>query len=175
MKDFNIPFVGLKLGSHLFKYQIDNTFFEAFNFNEYFNTRVTANATLVKKTTFIEISVQISGTVNLSCDITNIPYDQEITGNLDLVVKFGSEYNDNDIDILILSHGAYQLNIAQYIYELIILSVPAKRVHPKVTDGTMQSKTLDILNSSQKTVPAENAETDPRWDMLKNLITEKNT
>ena len=37
LKQFNIPFVGLKEESHLFDYQIDNKFFEAFNFEEYFD------------------------------------------------------------------------------------------------------------------------------------------
>ena len=35
LKKFNIQFVGLKEGSHLFEYEIDNTFFEAFNYDEF--------------------------------------------------------------------------------------------------------------------------------------------
>ena len=30
LKEFTIPFIGLKLGEHLFDYQIDNKFFEHF-------------------------------------------------------------------------------------------------------------------------------------------------
>ena len=32
----------------------------------------------------------------------------------------------------------YEINIQQYIYELIVLSVPIKRIHPGVKDGTLQ-------------------------------------
>ena len=35
LKLFNIPFVGLKQGNHLFEYEIDNSFFEAFDFDEF--------------------------------------------------------------------------------------------------------------------------------------------
>jgi len=35
LKEYNIQFVGLKEGNHLFEYTVDNKFFEAFNFNEY--------------------------------------------------------------------------------------------------------------------------------------------
>ena len=35
LKEFNIQFVGLKEGSHLFEYEIDNKFFEAFNYDEF--------------------------------------------------------------------------------------------------------------------------------------------
>ncbi len=177
LKDFNIPFVGLKLGSHLFEYKIDNTFFEAFNFDEYFDAAISVRVDFVKKTTLLEIDMQVTGTVNVPCDTTNIAFDQEVDGTLHLVVKFGPEYNDDNEDILILPHEEYQLNIAQYIYELIVLSVPSKRIHPKVLDGTMQSSALDKLNELQITTEktVEDTETDPRWDKLKNLITEKKT
>lgn len=177
LKDFNIPFIGLKLGSHLFEYKIDNTFFETFNFDEYFDADISAKVDFVKKTTLMEIDMHVKGTVNVPCDTTNVAFDQEIDGKLHLIVKFGPEYNDDNEDILILPHEAYQLNIAQHMYELIVLSVPSKRIHPKVIDGTMQSKALDKLNELQITTEktVEDTETDPRWDKLKNLITEKKT
>ena len=54
--------------------------------------------------------------------------DLEIDGVLDLIVKFGPEYNDEHDEILILPHEVYEMNVAQYIYELIVLSVPSKRI-----------------------------------------------
>jgi uncharacterized metal-binding protein YceD (DUF177 family) len=92
-----------------------------------------------------------------------------------LVVKFGHEFNDEHDEILILPHEAYQVNVAQYIYELIVLSTPSKRVHPNVVDGTMQSDALRKLEelriNEEKTVEEES--TDPRWDKLKDLLTDK--
>jgi hypothetical protein len=38
LKEFNIPFVGLKEGKHLFEYKIDNTFFELYNYSEFEKT-----------------------------------------------------------------------------------------------------------------------------------------
>ncbi|NVK10321.1 MAG: DUF177 domain-containing protein [Tenacibaculum sp.] len=175
LKQFNIPFVGLKEGSHLFEYQIDKTFFEAFQFDEFNNTNVKADITLVKKSTLLELSFDISGTVNVPCDITNELFDLPINGNLNLVVKFGPEFNDEHDEILILPHEAYQVNVSQYIYELIVLSVPSKRIHPDVVDGTMQSDALRKLEelriNEEKTVEEES--TDPRWDKLKDLLTDK--
>lgn len=177
LKDYTIPFVGLKPGDHIFEYRIDNTFFEAFNFDEYVSTNIEARVDFVKKTTLLEIDIHINGTVNVPCDITNIPFDQQVEGTLQLVVKFGPEYNDDNEDILILPHEAYQINIAQYLYELIVLSVPLKRIHPKVKDGSMRSEALDKLNELQITREGseKKTETDPRWDILKDLITEKKT
>lgn len=176
LKAFKIPFIGLKLGSHQFEYHIDKTFFEAFNFDEYEDADINLQVTLVKKTTLLEIVFSITGTVHVPCDITLEPYDQELQGSMNLIVKFGPEYNDDHEEILILPHEAYQVDISQYVYELIVLSVPAKRVHPKVLDGTMNSETLQKLKDlSIQTENKQAEEADPRWDKLKDLLTEKKT
>ncbi|WBX71551.1 YceD family protein [Tenacibaculum retecalamus] len=175
IKEFNIPFVGLKEGSHLFQYQIEEKFFEAFQFDEFNDTNLTADINFVKKSTLFELTFTIKGTVNVPCDTTGEPFDLEIDGVLDLIVKFGTEYNDEHDEILILPHEVYEMNVAQYIYELIVLSVPSKRIHPAVLNGTMKSDALDRLNelriNEEKTV--EQTSADPRWDKLKDLLTDK--
>ncbi len=175
IKEFNIPFVGLKEGSHLFEYQIDNKFFEAFQFDEYNNTNVKASLNFVKKSTLFELYFTIKGTVNVPCDTTGELFDLEIEGDLNLVVKFGTEYNDEHDEILILPHEAYQLNVAQYIYELTILSVPSKRIHPNVLNGTMKSDALQRLEELRihEEKPVDEPSADPRWDKLKDLLTDK--
>ena len=175
LKQFNIPFVGLKEGNHLFDYQIDNTFFEAFEFQEYNNTNVKATVDFNKKSSLIELNFNVSGTVNIPCDLTGELFDQEIEGNLPLIVKFGPEFNDENEEILILPYEEYQINIAQYIYELIVLSVPSKRVHPGVIDGTLDSEALKKLKELEPKIekPVVEEATDPRWDKLKNLLTDK--
>ena len=79
---------------------------------------------LEKKETLLELHFKASGWVNVNCDLTNEPYNQTIEKEFDLVVNFGDEYNDEHIDMLIISYGTYEVNIQQYIYELIVLAVP---------------------------------------------------
>ena len=123
----------------------------------------------------LEFTLNFSGTVNVNCDVTNEPYDQQINGDYHFVVKFGEVYNDENEDILILPHGAHEVNIQQYIYESIVLAVPAKRVHPGVEDGSLKSEILDKLEelTPDGSEDSENSETDPRWDNLKKLLTDK--
>ena len=175
LKQFNIQFVGLKEGKHLFEYIIDNTFFEAFNYNEFFNSSIKVDLDFVKKSTLFELTFTFKGTVNLPCDTTNEPFDQPIETNSYLVVNFGQEFNDENEDLLIIPHEVYQFSVAQYIYETIVLSIPTKRIHPKVLDGTMQSEALDKLKELRIKEVKTVEKTDPRWDKLKNLITEKKT
>ncbi|MDB9732542.1 DUF177 domain-containing protein [Polaribacter sp.] len=172
LKEFNIPFVGLKEGKHLFEYKIDNTFFELYDYNEFEKSSIDVTLEFVKKSTLFELEFTASGTVNVPCDVTNEYFDLEITATLPLVVKFGQEYNDENEEILILPYEVYQFSVAQFIYEMIVLGIPNKRVHPKVLDGTMETEALEQLEiKEEKTV----ATTDPRWDKLKNLIIEKKT
>ncbi len=175
LKEFIIPFVGLKEGEHLFEYSIENKFFDAYNFEEYNSSKVKVHLTFVKKSTLFELHFKALGAVEVPCDITNELYFQNLEADLNLVIKFGPEFNDDNDEILILPHEAYQVNISQYIYEMIVLAVPNKRIHPKVLDGTMESEALNKLKElevkEEKTVET----TDPRWDKLKDLITEKKT
>tara|TARA_B110000003_G_scaffold253173_1_gene268275 strand:+ start:2142 stop:2687 length:546 start_codon:yes stop_codon:yes gene_type:complete len=178
LKQFTIPFVGLKQGKHLFEYEIDNTFFEAFGFNEFNSCGLQISLIFNKKTTFFELSFAVKGYVNIDCDLSLEPFEQEIKGLLPLVVKFGSEYNDDNDEILIIPHEYYEIDLSQFIYELVLLSVPTKKVHPKVLDGTLESEALNKLKELEiKENKSSNREDniDPRWDKLKSLITEKNT
>ena len=101
LKEFTIKFVGLKLGEHCFEYQIDNKFFEHFEYDEFNDANINARVILNKKTTLLEFNFEISGTVNVNCDLTNEPFNQEIQNQFSLVVNFGEEYNDENDEILI--------------------------------------------------------------------------
>ena len=177
LKEYTIPYVGLKIGKHHFDYQIDKKFFEHFEYDDFNDVDVKADLVFEKKTTLLELHFQVSGHVNVNCDLTNEPYNQSINGNFDLVVKFGDDYNDDFEDIVILPHGEYEINVAQYIYELIILSMPAKRIHPGIKDGTLDSDILKRLEELSPKDSEEKEETseeiDPRWNTLKKLLTDK--
>lgn len=173
-KEFNIPFSGLKQGKHNFNFEIDNTFFDSFEYDEFNDSKINLDVLLNKTSTMMELDFEIDGTVNVNCDITSEAYDQPISSDLRLVVKFGDEYNDEDDEILILPHGEHQVNIAQFAYEMAVLAVPQKRVHPGIEDGTLKSEVLDKLNELRPKEKKENKEeNDPRWDELKKLLTDK--
>ncbi len=173
-REYNIPFSGLKEGKHEFKFKVDNSFFESFGFDEFNGANIELLVKLHKMSTMLEFEMSAGGTVNVACDLTSEPYDQQIEGVLELVVKFGEEYNNEDDEILIIPHGEHQVNIAQYVYEMLVLAVPSKRIHPGVADGSLKSDVLDRLEELQPGEAKENKEnTDPRWDALKDLLTDK--
>ncbi|GHC44067.1 YceD family protein [Ulvibacter litoralis] len=179
MKEFTIPFVGLKLGEHRFDFEIKKPFFEHFEYDEFNDANINLDVLLDKKTTLLEFTLSYTGTVNVNCDTTNEPYNQGVSGEYHFIVKFGDVFNNENEDLLILPHGSYEVNIQQYIYESIILGLPSRRIHPGVLDGTLKSDILDKLeelspNGSNTNKDATKGETtDPRWDTLKKLLTDK--
>ena len=179
-KEFLIPFVGLKLGKHQFEFQISNAFFEIFDYDEYQNSDVKVNVVLDKKSTFLEVNFKHKGTVKVPCDLTSEDFDLPIKGKMKLIVRFGEEFNNENEELLILPHGEFEIDLAQYIYEMIVLSVPLRRVHPGIKDGSLKTEALTKLNElSVKEIKKENKkeqtqeDIDPRWDKLKQLLTDK--
>jgi uncharacterized metal-binding protein YceD (DUF177 family) len=179
-KEYLIPFIGLKLGKHHFEYQINNAFFEIFDYHEFNNSDIKVNVVLEKKSTLMELAFNQKGTVNVPCDMTNEEFDLPIKGKMKLIVRFGDTFNNDNEELLILPHGEFQIDISQYIYEMIVLSVPLKRIHPGVKDGSLQTEALtklkeltvkELKKENKKEQKEENI--DPRWDKLKQLLTDK--
>lgn len=175
LNNYDISLFGLKEGIHHFKYKIEKQFFEAFNYDEFFNTNLIVTLEFIKKNTFFELNFSVKGSVNVACDVTNEPFDLPIEGNLEMVVKMGDTFNNDNEEIIIIPHGEHQLNVAQFIYEMIVLAVPNKRIHPGIEDGTLQSGVLKKLKELQPKENKNKKEIDPRWEGLKKLLTDKNT
>ncbi|MDP3352772.1 MAG: DUF177 domain-containing protein [Flavobacteriaceae bacterium] len=168
MNMFTIPFIGLREGKHQFEYQIDKKFFKAFQYDEFDDIDIKVDLSFVKKLTMLELEFQFNGSVTVSCDISNELFNLPINDEFKLIVKFGEEYNDDRDDILVIPHTEFQINIAQYIYESIILAIPSKRIHPNVIDGSLKSEVIEKLKELEvKEIKIEHI--DPRWDKLKDL------
>lgn len=182
LKEFDISFIGLKEGIHQFEYTIDKKFFDFFNYDEFYDANVKVMLSFLKNTTIFELDFAFSGWVEVACDITTELFHQPIEADIHLIVKFGDEYNDENEELLIIPHSENKMNVAQYIYEAIVLAVPIKRVHPGVIDGSLHSEVLEklkefeIKDEDQEEEQEENKtkENDPRWNKLKNIQIEKN-
>ena len=169
LKEFNISFTGLKLGKHQFEYKIDNTFFEYFQHHEFENADIKIDLNFEKKHNMFNLMFDSKGIVTVACDVTAEPFDLKVKGNLPLIVKFGEEYNDDNDEVLIIPQNQVQLDVSHFIYEMIILSLPIKRVHPGVEDGTLES---EVLKKLEEYKIKENT-IDPRWEKLKELKSNK--
>lgn len=164
-RDFQIAFSGLKLGTHEFKFEIADTFFELFEYAEIEKGRIQALILLDKKSTMLEIEFQLNGIVELACDTCTDHYQQQLTGNFKQIVKFSDVVAAEETDeIIYLPTNEHTLNITQQLYEFIHLSLPSKRAHADEADCNQE-----ILAKLDELAYQEPEVVDPRWTALQNL------
>lgn len=169
-KDFDIPFSGLKLGTHQFDFEIVDTFFTMFDNSEVKKAALKVAITLNKKSTLLDLDFDLSGHVELPCDTCADNYFQELNEQFNLIVKFSDLVESTESDeIIILSTREHTLSLAQSIYEFIHLSLPSKRSHANEKDCNQEMleniKQFEIKEHTEK----EEIEIDPRWASLKNI------
>ena len=167
---YNILFSGLKNGTHRFDYLIEHPFFEAMEFSPIKEGRVWINLELSKHETMMVFEFHIKGTVHTTCDRCLEEFDLPIEGQQKLIVKFGDTAFEETDEVVVIPRGEHEFNVAQYIYEFIMLLIPIKVAHPEDEDGnfTCDPSALDLLSSSEDDTAGE-PETDPRWEALKKL------
>ena len=167
---FVINFASLKSGSHNFNFNIDNKFFEGFDYFDFKSVELETKLELDKKETTLNFLFNTMGNILVPCDLTTEDFKMPLLSNFNLHVKFGEIYNDESDEILILPYGSHQIDISQYIYEMVVLSVPLKKIHPGIKDGSLNSDILErlkLLQPKEKETPSVQ---DSRWDKLKDLL-----
>ena len=126
---YKIAYKGLKSGSYDFDFQVDDALFEAYDRAEIKGGSCQAHVEMKRSDTMLELNVTIEGEVICECDrcLEDCPIAVDYEG--DLVVKFSDEIDDYDGDVMWISPSEDFLDLTQYIYESIVLSLPYRRVH----------------------------------------------
>ena len=128
---YSIAYKGLKNGTHEFRFEAGKPLFEAYGSSELKDGRCDVVIWLERAETMLTADVRITGHVVVPCDRCledcRIPIDFE--GRL--LVKFSDEPREYDGEVLWLLPGEDEVDLSQYIYESIVLSLPYQRVHPE--------------------------------------------
>lgn len=164
LKQFSIPYIGLKQGEHKFEYTINELFFEELGYSEINHCLFNVKLGLLKQPTMMTLDFEIRGKLSVTCDRCLDEFTMPIETDQKLFVKFGDESHEETDEIYIISRNEQELDVAQFIYEYIILAIPQVRVHPKGECDPEIEKKLEELKPKN-----DNKDIDPRWDILKNL------
>ena len=105
---YSIAYRGLKNGTHEFRFEVGKPLFKAFESSEIKDGRCVVE-------------------VDRCLEDCRVPIDFE--GQL--LVKFSDEPREYDGEVLWLLPGEDEVDLSQYIYESIVLSLPYQRVHPE--------------------------------------------
>lgn len=130
-KQYSIAYKGLKNGKHDFHFEVDGKLFEAYESADIKGGSCRVDVALERAETMLTLDVTIRGDVVTECDrcLEDCAVPIDFQGRL--VVKFSDELRDYDGEVMWLSPAQSEIELAQYIYESIVLSLPYQRVHPE--------------------------------------------
>ena len=165
--EFNIPFVGLKVGKHYFEYEINTSFFESMEYSIIHEGSLKATLELEKKETMLIALFAVNGSVSTTCDRCDTPMNLDVQGEYRLIYKFGTE-DEEDENLVVLHPDSYQINVAFPIYELITSLLPLRATHkPGECDEEMweliQKHTINA-NVEEEELDDEDWDEDEEWE-----------
>ncbi len=165
LKEYRIPFVGLKNKTYHFDYDVDNLFFKHFENSNIENCNVNIKLSLTKKEQFMLLNFKIDGYVEVPCDRCLELYNQEIFDDFEVLVKFSEDIKKDDEDVLYIPKNSDFIDVSKLIYDFIHLSLPLRCVHPNDRNGKSTCN-KEVLKALEKN---EEKNEDPRWEALKKL------
>ncbi|QEM13438.1 MULTISPECIES: YceD family protein [Mucilaginibacter] len=169
LKKYSIPFTGLKLGKHQFEYDIQDDFFDEFEYSLVKKATLHCEVELDKQETMLILNFKIDGTIDTTCDrcLSQLPQQVDITEQQ--IAKFSDEEIDEDEEIITLGKNDHEIDIAGLIYEYINVAVPFISVCDNEGETPYCDKEmLDKLNKLSAN-DEQSEQTDPRWDALRNM------
>ncbi len=164
LKNYDIDISKLNLGQHDFRFQVDDAFFELFDYSLIDHGSLSVNIQLEKKTSFISLTFRINGVIELICDRSLDRFDYGLDIEKDIVLKYGDEASELTDEVEIIPFNVQKVNVAKFIYEFVSVEIPMKKLHPRFKDESVDDQ---IIYSS--TDDRETSDIDPRWSELKKL------
>ncbi len=173
LQEYHIPFTGLKEGKHQFDFQVDQSFFDEFEYSIVKNGDLKVEMELDKQETMLVLQFFIKGQIFLNCDVCLSDFPASVEIKERQIVKFTDDENleDDTDEIIVLGKNEHEVDVAPLIYEYINVAVPyfnrcEKPGETEWCDKEMLEK-LDKLSGDQ--TEEEINEADPRWEALKKI------
>ena len=111
-----------------------------------------------------------TGNAHLVCDRSLEPFDYPMNIDQLVLFKYGQEEKELSDEIVLITHEQVSLDVGQFMYELIGVALPMKRLHPKFAKDNLEESEIQLVYSTpiDENKNEEDA-IDPRWEKLKKL------
>ena len=175
-RTFDIAFVGLKPGIHEFEYEISDKFFTEYGEQDFKNCISHVKLSLDKNSGFILLKFEVGGKLELSCDRCGNHLPLNLWDEFNIVVKMvddPEEMNnqEEDPDVYFISRSESHINVSDWIYEFINLSIPMQRMCAEEEIGGPYCN-KEVLAMLKKMGAQDNPDSNPLWkglEKFKNL------
>lgn len=182
LNKYAIAYKGLGAGKHDYVFGLDGPFFRAFDNPDIPGGNGTAEVALTKSESMLEVDVRIRAQITVPCDrcledcIVPVDFDGGFKVRFRDAKNVNGPNDDFDGEIMWLGHGESMLNLAQYIYESIVLSLPYVKVHPDGEDGcdpgsfeNVRMITQEEFERAEEGGKMQKMEDNPEWQKLREI------
>ncbi|OLY93363.1 Uncharacterized metal-binding protein YceD, DUF177 family [Cnuella takakiae] len=131
-REYEIAFVGLKAGIHEFNYRVDDKFFESYQEQDFRKADAQVKLKLEKNNGFMQLRFEIGGQAEVTCDRCNNDLPFQLFDEFTVTVKLTDDAeqaneNEEDPDVFYISRGESHLDVKDWIYEFVNLSIPMQK------------------------------------------------
>lgn len=169
-REYEIAFVGLKPGVHQFEYEVDDRFFEAYGPQDFSDSQAHVQLALEKNTGFMRLHFQVGGKAKVVCDRCSNDLPFQLFDDFTLTVKITEDpemmnEQEEDPDVYYISRGESHLDVKNWIYEFVNLSLPMQKTcEYENMDGPYCNPAAREMLKNMK--PKEEPKQNPLWKGL---------
>jgi uncharacterized protein len=181
LRTYEIDVIKLNEGRHTFEFNVDDEFFKFYEATDWVKgSNLTVKVHLNKTASLMEAKFEIEGIVGLTCDRSLEEFDYQLKHEEFMLYKYGQIEQEINEDVMMITRDTPSINVAQLIYEFILLAIPAKKIHPDYLDdeedefdegeGSVVYVSDEKETESSDTDPSQPKKpVDPRWEILNKL------
>lgn len=162
-REFEIAWQGLKSGVHTFKYELDDKFLEGREGErEFKDLAAQVTVRFDKKVNFFMLHFDVGGAVTVPCDRCGDDFRLNLWDEFDLVIKLTDAEEaaeiDDEADVVFIPRSETVIDLSNWMYEFVMLSVPLQHIHPPREDGSSgcNPEALKLLNALAEQHSEEN-------------------
>ncbi len=172
-REYDIAFVGLKAGEHVFEYRVEDKFFANYGEQDFTNCIADIKLTLDKNIGFMQLRFDVGGKIDVLCDRCGNTITKQLWDEFNVVVKLVEEpttMNDQeeDPDVYYIARTESHLHVADWLYEFVNLSIPMQKVCAEDADGNSLCN-QEVITKLQQMEEQVQRESNPLWRGLEHF------
>ncbi len=175
-REYEIAFVGLKPGMHVYEYRIEDKFFVPYGQQDFEHCTANIKLSLEKNTGFMQLKFDVDGSADVACDRCGNTLPMQLWDEFNIIVKIVDEpevmnEQEEDPDVYYIGRGESHLHLADWIYEFVNLSIPLQKMckEEEIGGPKCNKEVLEKLRKMEEEVQKDNNKVWKGLDKFKNL------
>ena len=169
LSKYNIQIQSLEEKTFEYEFEGNDAFFQSLEQNLIQKGSFLAKVKLEKSATMVQTRIEIAGEMELICDRSLENFNEPFAVNERHIFKFGEKAEELTDEIEVIPFGTPTINIAHLLFELIAVTIPMKKLHPRFRTEDEEDEKYIYSTDNEGVIEAESPKIDPRWAALSKL------